>query len=198
MFHGLSDGRTWPDRCRSHHARRGVPQSRCRQLAAFVGAGPRSLALFERSEWATEGRRRRSAASAFVGEARAERLPRPSNSPRMTKETAHPFCGRAVLTLLLLQSGRRPYNPGMNTNASPLDNAAEHGVAASQHCGCPPPSSEESRRRWAAWHQAMELSHAMLMMGLRQKVGPEGDLRSAYRDWYQRYQALKWDTNRAS
>lgn len=74
----------------------------------------------------------------------------------------------------------------------------EYDVAASQHCGCPAPGPEESRRHWAAWHQAMELSHAMLIMGLRQEIGPEGDLEAAYRAWYERYQALKWDTNLAS
>jgi len=39
-----------------------------RLIAAFVGAGHRSLALFERSEWATDGWCRRGAAAAFVGE----------------------------------------------------------------------------------------------------------------------------------
>jgi hypothetical protein len=86
----------------------------------------------------------------------------------------------------------------MNINPTQSDKAAEIDEGARQNRGCPPPSPEESQRRWAAWHQAMELSHAMLMMGLRQKSGPEGDLRVAYRDWYERYQALKWNTNRAS
>ena len=86
----------------------------------------------------------------------------------------------------------------MNVNPIQSENAAESEEGARQNRGCPPPSSEECQRRWAAWHQAMELSHAMLMMGLRQKIGPEGDLQAAYRDWYERYQALKWDTRRAS
>ena len=68
--------------------------------------------------------------------------------------------------------------------------------AAKSSCGCPPPTVEESQRRWAAWHQAMELSHDMLMMGLRQKIGPDGDLQLAYREWYERYQAMKWDNHR--
>jgi hypothetical protein len=38
----------------------------------------------------------------------------------------------------------------------------------------------------------MELSHAMLMAGLRQRVGPDGNLMAAYREWYERYQDLKW------
>lgn len=93
---------------------------------------------------------------------------------------------------------RKLYKLDMYLNPPQFDNAAEIGQDAIQARGCPPPSSEECQRRWAAWHQAMELSHAMLMMGLRQKIGPEGDLQAAYRDWYERYQALKWDTRRAS
>ena len=90
------------------------------------------------------------------------------------------------------------YNQVMNTNLPPSDYAAPIHEVANQYRGCPPPSAEESQRCWAAWHQAMEFSHEMLMMGLRQKIGPKGDLQAAYRDWYERYQALKWDTNRAS
>ncbi len=86
----------------------------------------------------------------------------------------------------------------MNPNSVPNHNPPENDVTVSQHSGSPAPNPEESRRRWAAWHQAMELSHAMLLMGLRQKIGPEGDLQAAYRDWYERYQASKWETNRAS
>lgn len=33
------------------------------------------------------------------------------------------------------------------------------------------------------WREAMELSHAMLMAGLRDKVGPDGDLHAAYDQW---------------
>lgn len=44
----------------------------------------------------------------------------------------------------------------------------------------------------------MEFSHEMLMLGLRQKIGPDGDLQAAYREWYERYQALKWETHRDS
>jgi hypothetical protein len=39
----------------------------------------------------------------------------------------------------------------------------------------------------------MELSHAMLMAGLRQRVGPDGDLQLAYREWYKRYQSIQWN-----
>jgi hypothetical protein len=41
--------------------------------------------------------------------------------------------------------------------------------------------------------QAMELSNAMLMAGLRSQVGPDGDVFAAYRAWYDKYQALKWN-----
>ncbi len=38
----------------------------------------------------------------------------------------------------------------------------------------------------------MELSNAMLMAGLRAQVGRDGDIHAAYRAWYDKYQALKW------
>jgi hypothetical protein len=38
----------------------------------------------------------------------------------------------------------------------------------------------------------MEASHEMLLAGLRRKIGPDGDLQWAYREWYERHQALKW------
>ena len=63
--------------------------------------------------------------------------------------------------------------------------------------GTPPPTEEENRLRWAAWYRAMELSHEMLMQGLRQRVGPDGDVKAAYRAWYMEYQSLKWEANRA-
>jgi hypothetical protein len=85
-------------------------------------------------------------------------------------------------------------NPISPQSGTPIETDA----SGRQNRGCPPPTPEESQRRWAAWHQAMEFSHEMLVMGLRQKIGPDGDLQAAYRDWYERYQALKWDdTNRA-
>lgn len=85
----------------------------------------------------------------------------------------------------------------MSTNLPQTNDPPSIGQIGSRNGGCPPPSAEECKRRWAAFFQAMEFSHAMLLMGLRQKIGPEGDLHAAYRDWYERYQALKWDTNRA-
>lgn len=86
----------------------------------------------------------------------------------------------------------------MSASSNPGDNATDGQAAGRQHGGCPHPSPEESQRRWAAWHQAMELSHAMLLLGLRQRIGPSGDLDAAYREWYEQYQALKWDSHRAS
>ena len=43
-----------------------------------------------------------------------------------------------------------------------------------------PQQVTENFRRW---HNAMEASHAMLMAGLRNQVGPDGDIREAYRQW---------------
>ena len=61
-----------------------------------------------------------------------------------------------------------------------------------QYTGCPLPTSSELQDRWAQWTQAMELSHAMLMAGLQTQVGPDGDIHAAYRQWYDKYQSLKW------
>ena len=61
-----------------------------------------------------------------------------------------------------------------------------------QTTGCPPPTADELRQRWAQWTQAMELSNSMLMSGLQAQVGPDGDIHAAYRAWYDRYQSLKW------
>lgn len=44
----------------------------------------------------------------------------------------------------------------------------------------------------------MELSHAMLLAGLRHRIGPDGDLQEAYRQWYEQYQDTKWDKDRAT
>ena len=58
--------------------------------------------------------------------------------------------------------------------------------------GCPTPTHEELELRWGQWTQAMELSNAMLMAGLRAQIGPDGDIHAAYRKWYDKYQSLKW------
>jgi hypothetical protein len=55
-----------------------------------------------------------------------------------------------------------------------------------------PPSKVEIDRRMAEWAQAMELSNAMLMAGLRRKIGPDGDLHAAYREWSQKNHDRKW------
>ena len=84
-----------------------------------------------------------------------------------------------------------------NANSNLKPSQVDEGVAdigVGRRRGCPLPTPEESRQRWAAWHQAMELSHEMLMAGLRQKIGPDGDLQAAYREWYERYQAQKWNS----
>jgi hypothetical protein len=57
----------------------------------------------------------------------------------------------------------------------------------------PPPELDIEPRRdltpaqriklWAAW---MDRAHEMLMAGLRRKVGPDGDVEAAYREWYAR------------
>jgi hypothetical protein len=90
------------------------------------------------------------------------------------------------------------YNADMTSEHLPQNDAAPSDGQSHVYRPCPPPSPEEQRLNWAAWHQAMELSHAMLMAGLRHRIGPQGDLQAAYRQWYEQYQANKWDKDRAS
>ena len=51
-----------------------------------------------------------------------------------------------------------------------------------------PAQIAENFRRWKT---AMEVSHAMLMAGLRDKVGPDGDADEAYRQWQAQHRAEK-------
>jgi hypothetical protein len=36
------------------------------------------------------------------------------------------------------------------------------------------------------WYELIDEAEALVMSGLRAKVGPEGDLQAAYREWYAR------------
>lgn len=54
------------------------------------------------------------------------------------------------------------------------------------------PAPEVVKRRMEEWYQAMELSNAMLLAGLRRRIGPDGDLQAAYREWYREHQDRKW------
>ena len=45
------------------------------------------------------------------------------------------------------------------------------------------PRPAEVDRNIRNWVCAMQASHELLMAGLRRKVGPDGDVRQAYRDW---------------
>jgi hypothetical protein len=42
---------------------------------------------------------------------------------------------------------------------------------------------EQRIELWAQW---MDVADAMVMAGLRHRVGPEGDVQAAYREWYAR------------
>jgi len=39
-------------------------------------------------------------------------------------------------------------------------------------------------QRIALWVDLMDACEALLLAGLRRKIGPDGDLRAAYRQWY--------------
>jgi hypothetical protein len=51
-----------------------------------------------------------------------------------------------------------------------------------------PAQIAENFRRWTS---AMEVSHAMLMAGLRDRVGPDGDAEQAYRQWQAHHRTEK-------
>ena len=41
-------------------------------------------------------------------------------------------------------------------------------------------------KRIELWAELVDSCEAMLLAGLRSRIGPEGDLHAAYRDWYTR------------
>jgi hypothetical protein len=41
-----------------------------------------------------------------------------------------------------------------------------------------------AEQRMQLWFDLMDLCEEFLLAGLRRKIGPEGDLREAYRQWY--------------
>ena len=49
-----------------------------------------------------------------------------------------------------------------------------------------PQNSASPTERIIAWRDLMDTCEQFLLAGLRHKIGPDGDLRLAYRDWYQR------------
>jgi hypothetical protein len=42
-------------------------------------------------------------------------------------------------------------------------------------------------KRIELWADLVDSSEAFLLAGLRSRIGPDGDLQAAYRDWYARY-----------
>jgi hypothetical protein len=46
------------------------------------------------------------------------------------------------------------------------------------------PASSPSADRIARWLDLMRTTDKLLLAGLRRKVGPDGDLQAAYRQWY--------------
>ncbi len=60
----------------------------------------------------------------------------------------------------------------------------------------PPPGLEQTLptdispdQRIAVWIDLMETADELLLAGLRREVGPDGDLREAYRRWFAGYRA---------
>ena len=49
----------------------------------------------------------------------------------------------------------------------------------------PPTPDDLTPEQWiAAWADLMRTCEQFLLAGLRREIGPEGDLRAAYRRWY--------------
>lgn len=46
------------------------------------------------------------------------------------------------------------------------------------------PDSDLVVRRIASWLDLMRTTDKLLLAGLQRKIGPDGDLRAAYRSWY--------------
>ncbi len=45
-------------------------------------------------------------------------------------------------------------------------------------------------RNLRIWQQTMEATHELILAGLRTKIGPDGDLQEAYRQWYRQQREL--------
>ena len=55
-----------------------------------------------------------------------------------------------------------------------------------QPCRLPSGSEYDTpSMRLAQWREAVDASEQFLLAGLRLKIGPEGDLQAAYRQWYE-------------
>ena len=55
-----------------------------------------------------------------------------------------------------------------------------------QPCLLPSGSENDTpAMRIAQWCDAVNASEQFLLAGLRRKIGPEGDLQAAYRQWYE-------------
>jgi hypothetical protein len=46
---------------------------------------------------------------------------------------------------------------------------------------------DTSAMRIAKWCEAVDASERFLLAGLRRKIGPEGDRKAAYREWYENH-----------
>lgn len=60
----------------------------------------------------------------------------------------------------------------------------------------PPPDVVRANLR--RWHVAMEASHEMLIAGLRHRIGPDGDIAAAYRQWNDERRARKMNEYEAA
>jgi hypothetical protein len=52
------------------------------------------------------------------------------------------------------------------------------------HLDSLPSSAHASAARIARWLDLMRTSDKLLLAGLRLRIGPDGDLQAAYRQWY--------------
>ncbi len=52
-----------------------------------------------------------------------------------------------------------------------------------EHRLAPLPSPEVIEERFRIWKDLMDTCEQLLLAGLRHKIGPDGDLNQAYREW---------------
>lgn len=49
------------------------------------------------------------------------------------------------------------------------------------------PADSTPQQRMAAWVDLMSMEERFLLTGLRRAIGPDGDLKAAYRQWYEQH-----------
>ena len=65
-----------------------------------------------------------------------------------------------------------------------MDGSEDHPLKVAADLTPPVPQHATPEQCVAMWMDLMDASEQLLLAGLREDVGPDGDLRAAYRQWY--------------